>query len=831
MWLICHFGIVRYGKSVQRPANAPNGLNMPKSGLSEATLSDGSRRALLRASVLGAAAVSVTALSRAGQAVAEVSAAGAPRTYNFNQNWLFGGRYVHGSEQPGYNDTGFSRVTIPHTVTPLPWSGWDPATWQQVHIYRKHFHRPGTAGSRVLLDLDGVMTNAAVVLNGKVVSTHQGGYLPWTTELTRHLRSGSNVLAIIVDSRWLHVPPGGSPRGPITIDYLQPGGITREAELRVIPQVFLADVFAKPVDVLSGSPAVEVQATVDAAASGPVRVTTELLDGGRVIGSASSTAHAHAGHRTALQLRISGFGGVGLWSPESPKLYTVRTTVSHKHGPAHTTQLRTGFRLAQFRVNGFELNGHPYKIFGLNRHQLFPYLGMAAPAGLQRRDAEILKSELHCNMVRCSHYPQSRHFLDACDQLGLMVWQETPGWGYVGNHAWQQIVRKNVRDMIIRDRSRASVIVWGTRLNETTGHSSLYTHLRRHADALDGSRQTAGATNKHYRWHWDVDVFGFDDYHHHNGRGTLRPPLAGVPYFVTEAVGSLDGSQTFRWGDPQGVLASQAMMHAEAHNQARSDERYAGLLGWSAIDYQSLNDAGRLGKVWQALKTSGVLDTFRVAKPGAAFYRSQVSPHVRPVILPVFWWDFGPGSPRHGPGKNAMIATNCDRLEIFVGGKHHTTARPDRRRFRHLQYPPAFANLAVGGATRPGLRIDGYVGSHKVATVRMSSDTRHDRLQLWADEHALQADGSDATRVSFQAVDQYGHHRPHVIGNVTLSVSGPATLVGDNPFSFELSGGVGGVFIRTLPGRTGTVHVGAQHPQLGHAGVRVAVHHARGRFL
>jgi beta-galactosidase len=206
---------------------------------------------------------------------------------------------------------------------------------------------------------------------------------------------------------------------------------------------------------------------------------------------------------------------------------------------------------------------------------------------------------------------------------------------------------------------------------------------------------------------------------------------------------------------------------------------------------------------------------------------------VRPVILPMFWWDFSPGSPRHGPGKDAMIATNCDRLEIFVDGKHHTTARPDHKQFRHLAHPPAFANLAVSGATRPSLRIDGYVGSRKVSTVQMSSDTRHDRLQMWADDHVLECDGTDATRVSFQAVDQHGHHRPHAIGFVSLSISGPGTLVGDNPFVFELSGGVGGAFIRTLPGQAGTVRVGAHHPELGHAGVRVAVHHPPGgrRFL
>ena len=132
--------------------------------------------------------------------------------------------------------------------------------------------------------------------------------------------------------------------------------------------------------------------------------------------------------------------------------------------------MTTGFRQASFELDGFYLNGERLQIFGLNRHQLFPYTGMAAPARLQARDAQLIKQELNCNMVRCSHYPQSPHFLDACDQLGLMVWEEPPGWQYVGDENFDGIFLQNVHDMVIRDRNRPSVVVWGTRLNETASY-------------------------------------------------------------------------------------------------------------------------------------------------------------------------------------------------------------------------------------------------------------------------------------------------------------------------------------------------------------------------
>jgi beta-galactosidase len=765
------------------------------------------------------------------------SVTGAPvHRFEFSRGWLFGGEYAGGSEKPAFDDSGFTAVSLPHTVVPLSWGDWDHRAWEKVWIYRRHFDGTQVSGasgasgvsgvpagpSRVFADFDGVLTNATVVLNGTTVARHEGGYLPFSAELTGPLVSGDNVLAVIVDARWLDVPPGGSPSGAAAVDYLQPGGIYRDVTLRVVPEVFLADVFARPADVLDASRSVRVQATIDAAVvpASPVRVTAEVLDGARILASAAVTVPITATGQTAAQLSITGVGEVELWSPETPRLYTVRTRLERPGGAPHVLEVRTGFREAVFRLDGFYLNGARREIFGLDRHQLFPYTGMAAPARLQRRDAEILRHELNCNMVRCSHYPQSPYFLDACDELGLMVWEEAPGWQYVGGAAFQAIVKQNVRDMVIRDRSRPSVVLWGTRLNETASKVSLYQQTRQIADELDGSRQTSGALDSYSLTNWAQDVFAYDDYHTADGNATLRPPLPGVPYLVTEAVGALDGAPLYRWIDTSGVLAVQGRMHAQVHDIAQSDTGYAGLLGWCAIDYASRNGGDR---IWRSLKWPGVLDTFRVPKPGAAFYQSQVSPQVRPVIAPIFWWNFGPGSPPGGPGPGSLIATNCDELKLYVGGRHLATVAPDRQDYPSLAYPPVVTDLTVDGSGRPELRIAGYVGGRHVATVRMSADTARDRLSLTADDTSLSADGADATRLTFRAVDAYGHQRPQVTGSVALDLRGPATLVGDNPFPFGEYGGVGGAFVRSQAGRTGLVVVTARHPALGHATVRLTV--------
>ena len=139
-------------------------------------------------------------------------------------------------------------------------------------------------------------------------------------------------------------------------------------------------------------------------------------------------------------IQIESLGTIQLWDLKNPKLYDV--VVRTDSGDEYRT--RIGFREAKFTPSGFRLNGGHVKLRGLNRHQTFPYVGGAMPARVQRRDAWILKHELHCNIVRTSHYPQSPDFLDACDELGLLVLEEIPGWQHIGDLEWQNIAVRNV---------------------------------------------------------------------------------------------------------------------------------------------------------------------------------------------------------------------------------------------------------------------------------------------------------------------------------------------------------------------------------------------------
>ena len=789
---------------------------------------------MLQASLIGGAGVAALPLIALVGNVIRTAGQPTNLTYSMNTNWLFGGQYMAGSESSFYDDSNFAPVALPHNVASLSWRNWDVGAWQRVWIYRRHFdgghlvsqHRPG---QRIFVDFNGVMVNATVVINDQAVSTHQGGYLPWSAELTGKISNGDNLLSLIVDSRCLPVPPIGVDRGPASIDFFQPGGIYRDVNLRVVPQAFLSDLFASPANVLSSQPRVDVEYTIDsaaAAASGTLQL--ELLDGKERIASQATAVKLTSPGISTEKLSLTDLGPIGLWSPDNPKLYTVRATLDIPSLGSHVLTRRIGFREASFRPSGFFLNGERLHVFGLDRHQLYPYAGMAMPARVQRRDAEILKYEFNCNMVRCSHYPQSPHFLDACDELGLLVWEEAPGWHNVSTSAaWQDLVVQNVRDMVIRDRSRPSVIIWGTRLNETPDYPGLWTATRKAAAELDGSRPSSGAMAFYNDLEWNEDVFAYNDYSFNlqTGAAELKPAFPGLPYLITESVGLEEARpRHFAWTDPPALLARQAALHAQAQSLARSEPGVSGMLAWAGFDYASM-----LGRAEDAVKWAGVADGFRVPKLGAAIYQSQADPGTNPVIIPVFFWESGGAVP--APAPTAMIASNCERLEIFIDGRLVTTALPASSSplYRSLTYPPFLVSLPrhpLSGT--PELLILGYADGQQVAHLRMSADASADALAMAVDDSVIFADGSDATRAVFRAIDAYGNQRRYASGQVALSLSGPATLVGDNPFAFGQYGGLGAVWIRSQAGQPGAITLTASHPLLGQAEVHVKSEHANG---
>ena len=299
-------------------------------------------------------------------------------------------------------------------------------------------------------------------------------------------------MAVDVDSRErADIPPFG-----FQIDYLTFGGIYREVALRIVPGTFIENIFAKPKDVLTPHPSLDVDCFLMhlEASKEPLTLEVDLREGDRVIakGSQKIPAADAAAEPMAHNVRLENLSGIKLWDLNNPNLYTVHVRVLRGTQLVDRDTRTIGFREASFTDHGFELNGKVIKLRGLDRHQTFPFVGQAMPGRCQRSDANILRHKLKTNIVRTSHYPQSRHFLDACDEMGLLVLEEIPGWQHIGDEAWKLISIDNVSRMIRRDWNHPSVILWGVRINESLDDHDFYTRTNALAHKLDPTRQTGG---------------------------------------------------------------------------------------------------------------------------------------------------------------------------------------------------------------------------------------------------------------------------------------------------------------------------------------------------
>jgi beta-galactosidase len=727
------------------------------------------------------------------------------RVIPLNHNWLYSDKVLPNAASTTLNDSHFERVTIPHTNKLLPWHGFDDKSYQFISLYRRHFKLPPSMrGKRIFIDFDGVMTAAVVSINGQRLGEYRGGYTPFSYELTSHINwRGDNVLAVEVDStERKDIPPFGG-----EIDYLTFGGIYRDVSLRVVSGTFIENVFAKPVNVLKDDRRVDVRVFLNTqgSSSGALKVTIELRDGNQVL--ATKTDELPSVGAPHYDFRLANLRSIQLWDLDRPKLYQVNVKMQSASGLLDEYQTTIGFREAVFKEDGFFLNGRHLKLRGLNRHQTYPYVGQAMPARVQRRDALILKNELKCNVVRTSHYPQSPHFLNACDEIGLLVFEEIPGWQHIGDQGWKDLSVHYVDAMIRRDWNHPSIILWGVRVNESRDDHDFYKRTNELARSLDDSRQTGGVR---YRYDSELleDVFTMNDF-----QIPLRPPNRPL-YLNTEFIGHMYPTKR---NDNVERITEHTMRHARVHNQLASDKRYAGGLGWCAFDYNTHSNFCSGDRVCY----HGVSDIFRIPKPAAGFYKSQCDPKEEIVLEPAFDWARGDRSETF---TIAMICSNCDHVKIYMADRVVAELDPDRKEFPHLKYPPFVANIRSSfGGPWGDLRMDGYIAGKKVISKTMSGKGADQQFHLEADERELIGDGIDATRVVMRVTDEYGGARPFATGAIVLGVTGPGEIIGDNPFS--LFGGVGAVWIRTTQA-PGTIRLFAKHPTLGSKNVEILVKRA-----
>ena len=746
--------------------------------------------------------------------------------WEFTREWSAGFSYGEGR---------YARVSLPHTAGEVPLHYAKPEDYAGICGYRRLVSVPlEYRGKRLFLQFDGAAHLAEVYLNGEKIAEHACGYTAFRVEITSFVRYGmENLLAVRLDTTENPaVPPFG-----FVLDYLAYGGLYREVWLDVRGADVIEDVFV----ITPSLGRAEIALTVSG--SGARRRVTLLDDKGAVCAVAEGDDNKY----------YVNYSNARPWTLDAPKLYSIRAELLDGSGAVTDEKtVRFGFRTAEFRRSGFYLNGERVFLRGLNRHQSYPYMGYAAPEALQREDARILKEELCCTAVRTSHYPQSRHFIDACDELGLLVFTEIPGWQHIGDAAWKRRSVENVREMVTQYRNHPSVILWGVRINESLDDDDFYRETNALAHSLDPSRQTSGVRYLE-KSRLLEDVYAYNDFSHDGTapgakkRSAVTPDM-DKPYLISECNGHMFPTKSF---DPWEKRQEHALRHARVQNAAASDGEISGCFGWAMFDYPTHKDFGSGDRVCY----HGVMDAFRNPKLAAALYASQGDK--TPVLeigspmdigdypagnLGGIWaftnaeevalykndqfvaafrtkgWDGLPHGPvaiddtigelletqERFPHDKAELLRKC----LISAGKHGLAGMPAADKAR-MAWAMARYRLTMddgvalfgkyvgnwgGAATR--WRFDARTGGETVASVtRASGGTL--RMEVRVSHTALrEGDTWDAAAVRIRILDEYGTPAPYAQLPVRFSLTGAAALIGPDTVTAE--GGMTGTYVRTV---------------------------------
>ena len=711
-----------------------------------------------------------------------------------NLDWYFKPSYEENDIQALALDT-FEKVELPHTVKELSYNCFSHDETAMVCSYARKLTVPEEyKGKRAILEFLGVMARCVLSVNGVFVTEHRGGYSRFRVDITDYLRDGENELFLMVDSTEnKDIPPFGH-----TIDYMCFGGIYRDVNVLFTEKAYIENIlFRYDLDGNTATVYPEVQLN-NAGEAFTGDVTVELMDAaGEVVKTYTAKADFPAGDSKPI-LAKEAVEGVHLWDIEDPYLYTAKITVSRDGKVEDTDTCRVGFRTIDCRVEGFYLNGRHVKLFGLDRHQSYPYVGYAMPERAQEKDADILKNYLHVNVVRTSHYLQSEGFLNKCDEVGLMVFSEIPGWGYIGNDDFKAVSHQDIRDMITTQFNHPSIYIWSIRINESGDDDEFYTKSNEIAKSIDTTRPTTGVRcikNSHLI----EDVYSYNDFIHwtrefkHYRELVLENQQAvtgldhKVPFMVTEFCGHIYPVKPF---DGEERQLRQAQVHARCQNANFARKDALGAIGWCAFDYQTHGDYGAGDKICY----HGVMDIFRMPKHAASVYRSQFDPEKEIILEPCTLMCRGEND--DNKPIPFMVCTNCDYIEVEAYGRNIGKFFPSLV-YSSLPHPPIMVDNNPGHWSDlwTGGTIIGYYKGKEVARRTYSRDAHLADLFCTIDDTELNNTVMDVTRITAKFVDQLGNNLPYYNGIINIEVSDNLDVMG--PKLVAAVGGHIGFWVKT----------------------------------
>ncbi|OQA78613.1 MAG: Beta-galactosidase [Lentisphaerae bacterium ADurb.Bin242] len=714
------------------------------------------------------------------------------------------------------DDSSWETVTLPHSARIEPaicLNPWEGISWYRLPLFIEEEWK----GKLVWLELDGAMQKSDIFVNGQYSFTHEGGYQRFLIPLTEKVKFGEkNLIAVRLDNRPSDNMPPGKPVKEL--DFCYYSGIYRSARLTVKEKLHITDplevnieggggVFIRTLELGETSARLSFTAHVvneiyreecwnlpmKADEPFPCKLRIELLDpdGKPAIAPLLLEAGVRPNTDHTFRQEILVPDPVP-WSPDSPRLYTFRLTLSDEKGILETNTVRYGIRTIRFtRERGMEINGKTVPILGTNRHQDFPHAGNAVPASMQRRDAMIIKRGGY-NLVRLSHYTQHPAFLDACDELGLCVMAPVPGWQYFSkNSTFINNVYWDCRELIRNERNRPCIVLWEVSLNETYPPAWLPEEMHRiaHREYPGDQCWTCGDVYGLYEG-WDV-LFN------RTKLNSKDKPVIVREYGDWAFGGEKSTSRRTR-RDGEAELLRQAWNYQWALNRMAEEPGYIGGCTWVMFDYNNGTDM-------TTCVECGDGDHFRVLKYKYHFFRSQNSKE--PMVFLA--------TRREIPGK-AVVFSNCEEVELFLNGRSISRRKPDsgENTFYHrtgnpnwetvlrpweldgtsveifnggncknLKHPPfTFTNLPV---ERGELKAVGCIRGEKAAEAVVRTPEAPVRLAIDIREEGVALVEDDTVFADVSLLDRNGTVVADNETTVSFSAAGNASVIGDSARVFE----------------------------------------------
>jgi beta-galactosidase len=678
---------------------------------------------------------------------------------------------------PSYSDASWRKVDLPHDwVIELPFDpkadashGFKPVgegyPQNSTGWYRRTFDLPAAdAGKRLWLEFDGVYRDATVIVNGWFVAHHEGGYNGFRCDITDVANCGGrNVVSVKVDASqaegWFYEGAG----------IYRHVWLVKTSPLSIAPDgTFVFSAFKD--NVPKGPAEVHVQTRLlNSGTPSDATVTWEIMGpDGATLAKLTQDVHGPTGPAFALLEQKAIVDSPKLWSPESPSLYRLVTTIWSAGAAVDRVETTFGIRTVGFDADkGFLLNGEPYTLKGTSNHQDHAGVGSALPDGVQYYRIARLK-EMGCNAYRTAHNPPTVELLDACDRLGMIVMDENRQLGSDARHV------AFLEEQIMRDRNHPSVGIWSLGNEEfdvqgTQAGKRVVTSMQEVVRRLDTTRPitcNAAVGDEYPGINEAIEVRGWSyhvgkDMDAYHAKHPLQPN-----------VGSEQGSTVSTRGiyanDP--VRGYVSAYDDNAPEWAQTAETWvtffaprpwlSGGFVWTGFDYRGEPTPYD----WPCINSHfGIMDTCGFPKDNFWYYQAWWTDAPVLHLLPHWNW-----AGREGQEIDVRALSNCDEVELFLNGR--SLGRQTMNRYSEIKWKVAYA---------PGtLSAIGYKSGKVVAETKVDTTGAPAAVELHPYGSGIEADGEAVAVFKVSVADAQGRIVPTAGNSISFDLDGPGRIIG-----------------------------------------------------